>query len=231
MQIAIGDIELKLLPSQTLTFDDDAAMPAFAPGTYPRVRVNRTLNAGENVWNTLVLPFGYTNAEWAVRELTSSTEDHLSFSVVEGGAMTAGKPYLVRPNAAVTYIEAENVEVDTTPAAVETDKYSFIPVFAPTTITGDGTNYFVATGTNKLYCAKADIHTNGYRAYFHYTGNNSGARSVFLNFDEVDPTAINIIEAAEAEEGVLKDGKYLIDGKIVIVKNGVKYGANGQKLN
>lgn len=230
-QIGIGDIEIKKLASQTLVFADDAAMPTYAPGTYPSVRVNRTLNAGENVWNSLVLPFDYTNAEWAVRELTSSTEDHLSFSVVEGGAMTAGEPYLVRPNAAVTYIEAENVAVITTPTAVEKGKYSFIPVFAPTTITGDGTNYFVATGTNKLYCAKADINTNGYRAYFHYTGTNSGARSVFLNFDEVDPTAINIIEATEAESGALKDGKYLIDGKIVIVKNGVKYDANGKKLN
>ena len=226
------DIVLKKAASQTLTFNDDAAMPAFAPGTYPSVRVNRTLNAGENVWNSLVLPFDYTNAEWAVRELTSSTEDRLSFSVVEGGVMTAGKPYLVRPNEAVTYIEAEHVEVVTTPAAaVETDKYSFIPVFAPTTITGDATNYFVATGTNKLYCAKAEIDTNGYRAYFHYTGTNSSARSVFLNFDEVDPTAINIIEATEAESGALKDGKYIIDNKVVIVKNGVKYSANGQKLN
>lgn len=225
------DIVLKKAASQTLTFADDAAMPAFAPGTYPSVRVNRTLNTGEDVWNTLVLPFDYTNAEWAVRELTSSTEDNLSFSVVEGGAMTAGKPYLVRPNAEVTSIEAENVAVITTPTAVEKGKYSFIPVFAPTTITGDGTNYFVATGTNKLYCAKANIATNGYRAYFHYTGTSSGARSVFLNFDETDPTAINAVEAAEAESGALKDGKYIIDNKVVIVKNGVKYGANGQKLN
>ena len=225
------DIVLKKAASQTLTFDDGEELPKFAPGTYPSVRVNRTLNTGENVWNTLVLPFDYTNADWAVRELSSSTEDNLSFSVVEGGAMTAGKPYLVRPNAAVTSIEAENVAVIKTPTAVETEKYSFIPVFAPATITGDGTNYFVATGTNKLYCAKANIATNGYRAYFHYTGTKSGARSVFLNFDEVDPTAINIIEATEAESGALKDGKYLINGKIVLVKNGVKYDANGKKLN
>ena len=51
-----------------------------------------------------------------------------------------------------------------------------------------------------------------------------------ISFDGEDPTAINAIEAAEAEEGTLKDGKYFIDNKIVIVKNGVKYGANGQIL-
>ena len=55
------------------------------------------------------------------------------------------------------------------------------------------------------------------------------ARSLIIS-DEEDPTAINAIEAAESEAGALKDGKYLIDGKIIIVKNGVKYSANGQIL-
>ena len=57
----------------------------------------------------------------------------------------------------------------------------------------------------------------------------SYAREAF--FFEDDATAISALEAAKAEDGALKDGKYFIDGKIVIVKNGVKYGANGQKLN
>lgn len=57
----------------------------------------------------------------------------------------------------------------------------------------------------------------------------AGARLV-ISFDEEDPTAINAIEAADEEAEGLEDGKYLIDGKIVIVKNGVKYSANGQIL-
>ncbi len=52
-----------------------------------------------------------------------------------------------------------------------------------------------------------------------------------ISIDEEDPTAINAIEAANAKAGALKDGKYLIGNKVVLVKNGVKYGANGQKLN
>lgn len=56
------------------------------------------------------------------------------------------------------------------------------------------------------------------------------ARSLIIS-DEEDPTAISAIEAAESEAGALKDGKYLINGKIIIVKNGVKYSANGQNLN
>ena len=56
-----------------------------------------------------------------------------------------------------------------------------------------------------------------------------GARLV-ISFDDEDPTGINAVEAAEAEAEGLKDGKYLIDNKIVLVKNGVKYSANGQIL-
>lgn len=59
--------------------------------------------------------------------------------------------------------------------------------------------------------------------------NNTGARSAFFGFDE-NVTAINAVEATETEAGALKDGKYLINNKIVLVKNGVKYGANGQFL-
>ena len=51
-----------------------------------------------------------------------------------------------------------------------------------------------------------------------------------ISIDEEDPTAINAIEAANAKAGALKDGKYLIGNKVVLVKNGVKYGANGQIL-
>lgn len=58
---------------------------------------------------------------------------------------------------------------------------------------------------------------------------SSGDARLTLRFD--DTTAINAIEAAEVEDGALKDGKYIIDNKIVIVKNGVKYSTNGQKLN
>lgn len=68
-----------------------------------------------------------------------------------------------------------------------------------------------------------------YKAYLKVNGGSQARLTVM--FDGEDPTAINAIEAAEAEDGALKDGKYLIDGKIVIVKNGVKYSANGQKLN
>lgn len=73
------------------------------------------------------------------------------------------------------------------------------------------------------------LKVGAYRAYLTMP-EESEARAV-LFFPE-NPTGINAVKAADAEtEGSLKDGKYLIGNKIVLVKNGVKYGANGQKLN
>ncbi len=70
-----------------------------------------------------------------------------------------------------------------------------------------------------------DIYIGKNRCYLHI----DGATEARITIGEEDPTAINSIEAGEEAEG-LKDGKYLIDGQIVIVKNGVKYSANGQIL-
>lgn len=61
------------------------------------------------------------------------------------------------------------------------------------------------------------------------TAGVSGNARLVISIDD-DPTAINAIEAADAETEGLKDGKYLIENKIVLVKNGVKYSANGQIL-
>ena len=86
---------------------------------------------------------------------------------------------------------------------------------------GEGTAEFQNLGTNS-----ANIPAG--KAYLNVP--SSGARLAIV-FEDDDPTAINAVETAEAETGALKDGKYLIEGKIVLVKNGVKCGANGQKLN
>lgn len=76
--------------------------------------------------------------------------------------------------------------------------------------------------------ASSGLFIGAYRAYLSMSA--TSARPVIFFPEEDDPTAINAIEAADVEAEGLKDGKYLIDGQIIIVKNGVKYSANGQIL-
>lgn len=77
----------------------------------------------------------------------------------------------------------------------------------------------------------ANTYKVGYNRCYLVMDSNLGGNAREVFFFEDDATAICALEAAKAEDGALKDGKYLIDGKIVLVKNGVKYGVNGQKLN
>ena len=105
-------------------------------------------------------------------------------------------------------------------------------------MTQDNDNYYFALKKNsnpmtfaKFLPESITIPTN--KAYLKVDAGNfdSSEPEARLTIQIDGETAINAIEAAEANDGALKDGKYLIDGKIVIVKNGVKYDANGKKLN
>jgi len=77
----------------------------------------------------------------------------------------------------------------------------------------------------KIVSTAATVPTG--KAYLEFNA-EIDARTV-LNIED-DFTGINAIEAAEAKAESPKDGKFLENGKIVIVKNGVKYSANGQIL-
>ena len=215
--------------SQILTFADDAAMPAFAPGTYPNVSVGRALTA--DTWSTLVMPVNMNIPDgWSVMKMSSFEENTLDFTAAS--SIEAGKPYMVKVNSDVTDIVASNVEVsalnlnDVTVGGL-TMKGVYEAGSVPVSV--DGATRYVVSG-NQLHKVTSAVSIKPFRAYFELIDSNSPARLV-ISFDGEDPTGINAVEAIETEAGTLKDGKYLIEGKIVLVKNGVKYGANGQKLN
>ncbi len=107
-------------------------------------------------------------------------------------------------------------------------------VYATTLITSDDDNslYIMQykSGTTAFYKVPTDDsrRVGANRCYLLIEG-ESPAR---INLgEEIDPTAINAVKVADTKAEGLKDGKYLINGKIVLVKNGVMYSTNGQKLN
>ena len=84
-------------------------------------------------------------------------------------------------------------------------------------------NYILSNNT--IYPVGKNVTVNAYRAYINIAGNNS-ARALRFVVGEI--TGVDNVEAAT--EATLKDGKYLENGKIVIVKNGQKFNANGQQV-
>jgi hypothetical protein len=185
----------------------------------------RTL--AENKWSTLVVPFVPENLD-EKKVPSSLSEGVLSFT---DATAACDEPMLVRSTDGVDKITGKR---NGTVGADAGDLFSgegapMQGVYIAGTVPQSNetsTNYIVSDNT--MYKVDSEVNIKPFRAYFTVAGGSGNAR-ITLRFD--DTTIIKAIESAEAEAGALKDGKYVIDGKIVIVKNGVKYGANGQKLN
>lgn len=91
-----------------------------------------------------------------------------------------------------------------------------------------GNNYLLQKQDDKVgfYKVSASGRTIGYnRCYLSIPSNN--ARPSFF-FDEDDFTGVTTLK--QTEENSPKDGIYFVNGKIEIVKGGMKYGINGQIL-
>ena len=93
-----------------------------------------------------------------------------------------------------------------------------------TLATKGSNNYYALDGdTFKKYTGDAFVHN---KAYFEVAGGAVQARSMRIVFDDI--TAVETVEAAA--EAKAQDGKFIENGKIVIVKNGKKFNANGQQV-
>lgn len=234
MQIAIGDIDLRTAEALPLT---DVAGTTYAPGTYPSVSLSRTIKG--DVINTLVLPFSMTQsqvesvfgAESRVYEVKSYNSENKNITFKVSGGITANQPCLLKAANAGNTHEISNVEVVSevaSPTAEAVDGVSLVGSYEPSIFIPIN-NYVISGGNAYLVDQTNYVNLRRTRAYIHIAG-DSGAR-LAIKFEDDGFTGINAIEATEAEADAPKDGKYLIDGKIVIVKNGVKYCTNGQKLN
>lgn len=98
-------------------------------------------------------------------------------------------------------------------------------------VPSDGSAYLLQRNNNKtgFYQVTGTGYKIGYNRCYLVESGETTAREAFF-FEDEGETAINEIEAVEAKAKGLKDGKYLINGRIVVVNNGRAFGANGQIL-
>ena len=151
---------------------------------------------------------------------TSVDGENITFEALDQ-AVPANTGVLLAGEAGVTY----NIPVAVSGTEVEDNIFK---VNTNGIVKESGHSYFaLKKGTKEFRPFDPDNVTfPANRAYLDLE-NNSGARLVIQIDGE---TAINAIEAAETAAEGLKDGKFIIGNKIVLVKNGVKYSANGQIL-
>ncbi len=219
------DIVLRKATNQYLEFAD-GSVPAYAPGTYPTVKITRTLAAGK--WATGIYPFAVSGVD-DIAVLDSYDGDDGTMTFVSAAASTANKPFLMRSTSGTSEITLTDVDVAAAETTDETKgDLTFTGKYA-TTVVGEGVgvkNYVLSDNT--IYkIGTNDATINPYRAYFQLA---DGAAVKSLNFAfEGEATAINVINAADVANGAiynlqgqqlggLQRGINIVNGKKVLVK-------------
>ena len=189
-------------------------------------------------WNTICLPFALTadqvkevfGEETKLTKLSSSTlisSTEVDILFEEVTSIEAATPYLIKPEKNVNEgVFLENVTINTTPNILEAGITKMIPVLKTQAFTGENNTFFL--GANEvLYKASTSGNIMAMRAYFQFSTltpeqlRNVRARVVFNENTETSVDNITIDESAV---------KVIQNGQLIIIRNGVKYNVQGQKL-
>ena len=224
--------------------EDDATNESWIranSGQTLNVIISRSALVG-GVWNTLCLPFAISKSldlsGAEVQEMTGATlvgdELTVEFSEVTGDELVAGKPYLVKPATDKNISGTYSGKVITSIASPVS--YSIITlqgIFSPYAMTaGDESTLFVGMpkeeGGDNLFHPSANSSLKGFRAYFKISQSASAPairRARFITNQANEATGIN-----EVQVSTPKNSKRMENGQLVIIRDGVKYNAIGQKI-
>ncbi len=203
------------------------------------VTIDRTLYGGS--WNTIVFPFSVEDMEGNVLdgslyELNTSTTTATSegmvinFEPLSGdGKIVAGKPYLIRTSAEVNLNSYPFNGVRLTAefsSVTDGDAVDFVPIKEKEKINYDAENLAIFIVGNRLYYPNKTTGTNlrGFRAYLRIkNGTYYGG-----------PVRIRIADTGETitldEEQEIETRKYVEDGILIIERGGVRYDAQGKRM-
>ena len=194
-------------------------------------------------WNTLCLPFDVTIANSplagdgvTVMELNGTTSGldsegllTINFTEVTSGTLTAGKPYIIKWNAAATNIESpvfNDVTVTNTDPATQAVSFSnafgdngqFVGSYSPLSIDDANIDEIIYLGANNTLGYASSARTlHAFRAHFVVpTTSTSGARAMtrsIVNFGDGDITSLSEEIRVKSEEFATAAEWYSLDGR------------------
>ena len=187
-------------------------------------------------YGTICLPYGssnYSGAEFyeiAYAEIKDGDATGLYLDQIEeGAALVAGKPYIFKATADILIITYEGA-MATTPVAGEAGLTgTLVDIAAGGVLVG---NYIIAQ--NKFWDASAENYLNANRAYINKTillqtepkSPAPGRRRVSMG--ETGENAATDVENSQLP--MINSQKLIENGQLIIIRDGVKYNAQGQKL-
>ncbi len=195
-------------------------------------KIKRTFVA-EDGWYTLCVPFGMdASLIGEAYEITSINKNDktqgidVTFSEVD--YLLAGNPYLIKPTATVTDPVIEGVEIEYTTGEEYTVTGDGIKITMTGIINGGGTT----NGTTEYYVGadgylyNGEVDKLGLRALFTITDLAGNATRVRARVVTGENATTGVDDTFTTDVPV----KAIENGQLIIIRDGVKYNVQGQKL-
>ena len=216
-----------------VTEDDNTIALNDYNGTTQTVKIAR--NFSKDKLYTIALPFALTDVATAfgagtlVYEYNGLSKDAngdlvISFNTVS--AIEAGKPYLIIPKKNImsyTQIKVQNAIISnaTTPISYSVDGATVTMTPVMSAVASNSGAYWLADDT---YLYNNDVAVPALRALFTISTPNGIAPRARVALGENAATGVDNITTSE------KATKVIVNGQLVIIRDGVKYNVQGQKL-
>ena len=233
------------LPSAT---NNETRLAALVGQTL-NITINRPLTLNGD-YCTLTLPFNLSASQIAdpecplhgfvIKEFESSEEKDGAVNVYlnQVYAIEAGKPYFVRYGGApsdsrLTPLQFKNVTVAcSTPVAAEDEGFTPHGVFNPYSLIANDASTLFLSSANTLYYPSADGTMNGFRAYIKVSGSMGAPirRGAPVRICERENVATGVIDNSQKSKVESQKSKVLIDGQLLIIRDGKTYNAQGQLI-
>ena len=189
-------------------------------------------NVGESSELTRIFGEGYELVEMKIATIVDDVL-YLEFGAPESN-IQYGRPYLIKPTKNVTnpVFSAHTINKSTSHLTVTGTAADYIGNFVKQTVSANENTLFLGAD-NKLYWAPADseITIKGFRGYFNIKSDSGAPRRARLVLD-----GGQVATEVELADGALPDAigrgvsKFIENGQLVIVKDGVYYNAFGFRV-
>ena len=233
----------KYVPATAITMSDTDtntdAWSAYVGGAAVNVTLNRTILGG--MLNAICLPFALNGSQvkaafgndvqWYYLNEASLENEVLDLQFAAADDIYQGTPYLIKTSSDVVNPTFNGVSIVLDEASASYHSgwpISFQGTFVQTTIDADGQNMLIYSN-NQVGFPDSDKTLKGFRAYFRLTS-ASLAPSIKTARIITPNNTPTIIDLVNGQQSSAQSQKLLIDGRLIIVRDGVQYNVIGARV-
>jgi hypothetical protein len=229
---AYDDIAVRFpIPTIELNTTDNQETIETYNGKVVNVEINRTFKANSGYY-TLCVPFDMPastiGSAYTLESITANQLDkgiNIQLTPVEN--IEAGVPYLIEPNRDIDKLEVQKVKIQNTTGTSYSLSGAGINMTFTGIINGEGTT----NGSTEYYIGENSCLYNGVVdklglcAFFTMTDQNGQPAGVRARVVAKDNAATGVENITSPQTTAIKT---MIDGQIVIIRNGAMYNLQGQ---